>query len=110
MKYLTLDYIKQHSRLNYDCEDNLLELYGTAAEDSLLNVLNRTYEDLIEEYGCVPAPLMQATLMLVDTSYQYRSPSTNGSVTQLPTFDFFVKPYMNLADNKNSYQYGCKNL
>ena len=31
MKWLTIEYIKQHSRIDYDCEDELLELYGEAA-------------------------------------------------------------------------------
>ena len=31
MEYLTLEYIKQHSRIDFDCEDDLLELYGSSA-------------------------------------------------------------------------------
>ena len=38
MKWLTLDWIKQHSRIDFDCEDDLLELYGEAAEEAVLNV------------------------------------------------------------------------
>ena len=55
MNYLTLDYIKQHSRIDYDCEDGLLEMYGDSAEDTVLNVCNRTYDDLVEVYGHILA-------------------------------------------------------
>ena len=39
MKWLKIDYIKQHSRIDYDCEDGLLELYGESAEETVLNVI-----------------------------------------------------------------------
>ena len=98
MRFLEIEYIKQHSRIDYDCEDALLELYGDAAEDTLLNHLNRTYDDIVEEYGDVPAPLRQAALMLVDESYTYRSPSSPTSISKIPySFDILVKPYMRLA-------------
>ena len=42
MKFLTIEYIKQHSRLDFDCEDGELELYGTAAEDTILDLCRRT--------------------------------------------------------------------
>ena len=97
MKWLTLDYIKQHSRIDYDCEDALLELYGAAAEDTVLNYLNRTFQDMLEAYGDVPMAIRQATLMLVDVSYQHRSPVTPTNVSLVPTFYILVKPYMRLA-------------
>ena len=97
MKYLSLEYIKQHSRIDYDCEDGLLEAYGDSAEETVLNLLNRTYEDIVEVYGHVPAPLRHASMMLVDTSYQYRSPVSTQNMSLVPyTFDILVKPYMKL--------------
>lgn len=98
MKWLTLEYVKAHSRIEYDCEDNLLELYGSAAEESVLNWIERTYEDVLSEYGEVPEPLYLAALMLVDFSYQQRSVVSMQNLYAVPyTFDFLVKPYMKLA-------------
>lgn len=95
MKYLTLDYIKQHIRIDHDCEDTMLELYGNAAEETVLSLLGRSYDDLLERYSVVPSAVMQATLMLVDVSYQYRSPVSPTSVSMVPyTFDLLIKPYM----------------
>ena len=103
MKYLTIQYIKEHSRIDYDCEDAVLELYGDSAEQTMASYLNRgvtveeMVEDLKEVYGHVPAPIIHATLMLVDISYQYRSPISPTNVSVVPyTFDILVKPYMKL--------------
>ena len=110
MKWLEIDYIKQHSRIDYDCEDALLELYADSAEEMVLNTLGRTYEDLLENFGIdqpdgskhVPAAIVQASLMLVDSSYTNRSPISPTNMYQVPyTFDFLVKPYMKLTTNDN---------
>ena len=110
MKFLTLEYIKQHSRIVGDAEDELLTLYGEAAEETVLNWLNRSYTNLVETYGEVPVAVKQAALMLVDTSYQYRSPITPGNVSVVPyTFDILVKPYMRLGyENENENENRCK--
>lgn len=117
MKWLTLEQIKHQLRIEADFteEDDLLEIYGESAEEVLLNYLNRTYEDVMDIYGRIPAPLRHATLLLVDTSYQYRSPVSSQSMSQVPyTFDLLVKPYMRLTSSttneSNTNQYGCKNL
>ncbi len=95
MRWLTLEYIKQHSRIDSDVEDNILELYADAAEDTVLNIMNRTYENLICTYQEVPKPIVQASLMLVDLSYMQRSPVSPQNYSAVPyTFDILIKPYM----------------
>lgn len=97
MKYLTLEMIKQHSRIEFDCEDALLTLYADAAEETVLNILDRSYEDLVNEYDQVPRSVVQATLMLVDNSYLNRSPASPQQLYLVPyTIDVLLKPYMNL--------------
>lgn len=98
MKFLTLDYIKQQLRITWSEEDTLLDEYGMAAEDTLLNLLNRSYHDLLESYGEVPAPLVQAAMLLVGESYQHREPSSAQNMSSLPySFDLLIKPYMRLT-------------
>ena len=98
MKWLSIDYIKQHSRVDFDCEDELLELYGESAEAMILNICNRTVEELKEAYGEIPAPLYQAGVILVDTSYNQRSAVNTQQLYTVPYgFDFLVKPYMKLT-------------
>ena len=116
MKWLEIDWIKAHSRIDFDCEDELLTLYGESAEDTVLNVIARSYTEVIELYGEVPKPLYVASLMLVEVSYTQRAPITQTNLYTVPyAFDMMVKPYMKLAsnnnDNNNTQGYGkCKNL
>ena len=102
MKFLTLDYIKQHSRIDWSEEDTLLDEYGKAAEDTVLNLLNRDYQDLLYQYGEVPAPLVQAAMLLVGQSYQHREPSSAQNMSAVPyAFDLLIKPYMRLTSDRD---------
>ena len=104
MKWLTLQKIKAQCRIDdiNTEEDELLEMYGESAEEAVLNALGRSYEDLFEVYGRVPMPVVHASLMLVDLSYQYRSPIGSQNMYQVPyTFDLLLKPYMRLAGSNS---------
>lgn len=100
MKWLTIDYIKQHSRIDYDCEDQLLELYADSAEETIMDITRRSYEELKEmSGGKIPAKLYHAGLLLVDSSYQNRSAISNQQLYDIPTgFNMLVKNFMKLAD------------
>lgn len=95
MKYLTIDDIKTQLRLDFDCDDALLELYGTGAEDTILHLCNRTFENLVGTYGEVPAAIRQVTLELVSNSYDQRSPASPTNMSAVPyNFDLLVKSYI----------------
>lgn len=102
MKWLKIDYIKQHSRIDFDCEDGLLELYGESAEETVLNVIARTYDEVVAKFGTkdkpIPAAIIHASLMLVEMSYTQRSPVSQQNLYYNRSFDMMVKPYMKLAD------------
>jgi len=111
MKFLTLDLIRDHSRLLKDeSEDNLLELYGKAAEDAVLNIINRSYTEVIEKYGEVPSGLYIAALMQVEASYVHRSAVSPQNLYNVPGFSIHVKPYIKLAsesyENSNNQENG----
>ena len=101
MKFLTFDIIKAQLRLDDEqacMEHDLLEEYGEAAEEAVLNICNRTLEDIIEQYGKVPAPLRHVARMLVDNAYKERSPISPQNMSVVPyTFDLMLKPYMRLT-------------
>lgn len=104
MKFLTIDDIRQHVRIDFNDEDAVLELYGTAAEDTVLHVIGRTLDDVLALYGEVPAPLRHATLLLVAHSYQHREPASAQNMSAVPYgFDIMVKPFMRLADSPEDY-------
>jgi uncharacterized phage protein (predicted DNA packaging) len=105
MKWLTVEYIKQHSRIDYDCEDALLQLYGVAAEETVMNIIGRDYDDIVENFGTeempIPAAIIQATLILVDTSYMQRTAVSPQQMSPVPyAFDMLIKPYMRLAQKQ----------
>ena len=109
MKWLTLHWIKAHSRIDFDCEDTLLELYGEAAEEAVLNIINRSYTEVMEYYGEVPKGLYIAALMQVEASYDHRSAVSQQQLYDVPGFSIHVKPYIKLAsnnENSNNTGYG----
>ena len=102
MKWLTLNYIKAHSRICHNAEDDMLELYGESAEDTVLNVIGRTYDEVVEKFGKenqpIPAPIMQASLMLVEQSYTHRAPVSQQQLYAIPYgFDMLIKRYVKLT-------------
>lgn len=110
LKWLTIDSIKQQLRVDTDCEDALMELYGAAAEDAVLNTIGKTYTEVMEEYGEVPAPMRLASLMIVTHSYEQRSPASTMSWSPVPyTFELMLKPYMRLTSKATSYR-ACNNF
>ena len=98
MKFLTLELIKDHSRIDSDYENKMLELYGNGAENNLFRLLDRTYDEVLAMNGGeFPDDLVIAALMLVDILYNYRNPHANIHLSSVGyTFDFFVKPYIKL--------------
>lgn len=105
MKFLTINYIKQHSRVDFDCEDELLELYGDSAEETVAGILNRgntvdeCVESLKEQYGTVPANIYHAALMLVEIGYTQRGPVSQVNLYVVPyAFDMLIKNYMRLTN------------
>ena len=101
MKFLTLEYIKKHSRIDFECEDALLELYGDSAERNICNDLGRgkkiddMIDSLVEEYGEIPADIYHAGLLLVNASYECRSPVDKYNWSPVAyTYEKSIKPYV----------------
>ena len=98
LKWTTIEYLKMHSRILDDCEDALLEQYGVAAENHVLKTIRRTYDNVIDIYGEVPADFYVMVQLLVDAQYQHRTPVSMQNLSIVPyNFDWYVKDYMRLA-------------
>lgn len=105
MRWLTLELIKAHLRIDGDGEDSYLTLLGESAEETVLNFIGRSYEDLIAVFGIpdgagkrVPTPIVEASLMLCLNSYENRGVASVTALYTVPYgFDARVKPYMKLA-------------
>lgn len=98
LKWLTIEKIKGQLRIEPDFhdEDDILEDYGESAEDAVLNTINRTYEEVMEVYGRVPAPIRRASLLIVGSLYKDRENQLVQQVHDNPAFSLLLKPYMKL--------------
>lgn len=95
MNIITLDEIKQHCRIDENYEDDLLILYGESAEELVLNLCERSLDNLVETYGKIPANIKQACLMLVAHSANRREPVSMQNLYSVPyTLEALIKPYM----------------
>ena len=115
MKFLTLKEIKAQCRIEEDftLEDSLLNRYGAAAENTLLRMCNRTYDDLLAEFGeddgkggkVVPSDFFLAALLLSKHLYEHRGPTENISISMVPyTLDMMIKPFMRLTSAEEGAQ------
>lgn len=99
MRWLTPECIQSHLRIDkdqYELEKTTIELYAESAEDTVLDWIERTEEDLYENYGKIPPKLVQASLLLVAQSYEQRSSITTQQMYLVPygNFDALCAAYM----------------
>lgn len=95
LQIVTLEEIKEHTRIDSDAEDSLLVVYGESAEAITLKMLGLTYDQMIEKYEETPTPVRHAILMLVAHSYAQREPVSERNIYTVPyTYDLLIKPYM----------------
>ena len=98
LKWLNLDAIHQHSRLDFNCEDAELLQMGMAAEQAILDLTRRTYANFIDTYGRIPDPIFNASLLLVQSLYKNRDAEDQRDSKEIAFgFSFMVKNYMYLA-------------
>ena len=108
--------IKEHCRIDGNEEDAILTRYGNAAEVGILQLMNRTWEDVCENLSQeeIQGNLTIAGLLLVNHLYKHRGPTENIQAYLIPyEIDFWVKPFIRLTsvtNESNKNQYGCKNL
>ena len=98
LKWLSLDAIHAHCRIDFDCEDAELEQFGMAAEQAILDLTRRTYENFVDTYGRIPDPIFNATLLLVQSLYKNRDAEEQRDSKEIAFgFSFMVKNYMVLT-------------
>jgi hypothetical protein len=98
LKWLNLDAIHQHCRIDFNCEDAEIEQMGRTAEQAILDLTRRTYENVIDTYGRIPDPIFNASLLLVRSLYENRDAEEQRDSKEIAFgFSFMVKNYMYLA-------------
>jgi hypothetical protein len=98
LKWLSLDAIHAHCRIDFNYEDAELEQYGKAAEQAIINVTRRTFENFIDTYGRIPDDIFVATLELVQDQYDNRNSSDSQQRhSAIYNFEMLVKGYMSIV-------------
>lgn len=98
LKWLNLDAIHQHCRIDFNCEDAELEQMGITAEQAILDLTRRTFENFIDTYGRIPDPIFNASLLLVQNLYNNRDAEEQRDSKEIAFgFSFMVKNYMVLT-------------
>lgn len=98
LKWLTIEAIHKHCRIDFNCEDEELEQMGIAAEQAILDLTRRTYENFIDTYGRIPDPIFNATLLLTQSLYKNRDAEEQRDSKEIAFgFSFMVKNYMVLT-------------
>ena len=104
LKVVSLEELKAQMREDFDGEDELIKLYGEAAEDAVIGATRRTLGELVEmgkaEGGeGFPARLKVAILMLAAQSHRNREPVAAVAQNAVPyAFEMYIKPYVKLSE------------
>ena len=88
---LTLYEAQAHLRIDHNDEDELLQAYIDAAEQSVADYLG------IELPAAMPAPVRAAILLRVADLYENREAVTDRSLYDNPTFARLLAPYRSLS-------------
>lgn len=98
LKWLNLDAIHEHCRIDFNSEDAELEQMAKAAEQAILDLTRRTYENFIDTYGRIPEPIFNASLLMVQNLYNNRDAADSQKKdASLYGFDLLLKNYMVLT-------------
>lgn len=106
LRVVTLEELKAQMREDWDGEDDLITLYGEAAEDAVISATRRSYDELVqmgeEESGSgFPSRLKVAILMLAAHSHRNREPVAAVAQNAVPyTLEYYIKPYVKLSDRE----------
>lgn len=109
LRFTTKSQLKKQMRVDDTDEDDLIILYGRAAEDAVIDSTNRTFLELCEigrieqnlpegTENIFPTRLIQATLMLASHFYRNRELVSSISQNIVPhAYDVLIKPYRKLC-------------
>ena len=91
---VSLEDLKKQCNVDFEEDDALLSKYGAAAERFIENRLNRTLDEVMEEYGGFPEDLGVAVLMLAAHWYRVREAVSSAAQSRVPFgVDALITPY-----------------
>lgn len=112
LRVVTLEELKSQMRVDFEDEDDIITLYGSAAEDAVIEGTHRTLEELKRmgyaeknngslDGELFPHRLKLAILILAAHSYRNREPVASIAQNAVPySLDIYCKPYRKLTDRE----------
>lgn len=95
LRFLDLEEVKQHLRIDGNDEDKVITRYCLSAETEALRTMQRTLESLYEEFGEVPDDIIEACMMRIATHYKYREDLTDRNLWRVDyAWDRALIPYI----------------
>lgn len=96
--WLSMEEILEHCRIDFAYDEEELKRDGQAAEQAILDLTRRTYNNFIDTYGRIPQPIVNASLLLTQSLYKNRDAEEQRDSKEIAFgFAFMVKNYMYLA-------------
>lgn len=99
MTFIDLDLVKRSVRADdFSDDDQHLEFLTEAATEFITRRVNRDIEELVDPDGHLPAPLVQAILLVVGHWYNQREAVASVAMTEVPVgVDALVRQYQRLV-------------
>lgn len=94
--YVTPAMMREHSRVDAgNASDEYLEMLTGAAEETVAWILQvDSLSDVAYDSGALPAPLVQAIMMLAATLYENRESEAPVEMHPSPAFERMVRTYV----------------
>lgn len=98
LQAVTMEELKMQMRVDFDEEDEIISLYGLAAQNTVFNMIRRGYSECLDGTGKVYAPVRAAILILAAHLYKNREPVASVAQNAVPySISVLVKPYTKLS-------------
>lgn len=94
--FLTLDTLKKHLNIDSDFteDDEYIIQLGNVAEAITEKHIDTSFEDIVNESGELPSPVLQAMLLMVGTLYANRESVGYSNVSKIPlAYEYLLSLY-----------------
>lgn len=111
--FLPLELIKKHLNIDpyFKDDDRYLMQLGEVAMNVIEKHIDRDLSGYLNAAGELPAPLVQAALLMVGNLYQSRESVSFASAVEIPlSYNYLLDLYRNYGpdENKMDQVYGCR--
>lgn len=99
--YIPLDLIKKHLNLDewFEEDDAYLEHLCLVAQTAVENHIGYSIEEILQEDGLPPKPILQAILLLIGGLYNQRESVSELTIKDVPAYSYLLQYFKNYRYN-----------